>query len=207
MIPICRDTGSVIAFGGRSMDADQVPKYLNSPETAIYSKGRTLYGLNLTKTAIRKLGYALLVEGYFDFAQLFQSDVFHAQGAPVIASCGTALTAQQAQLLRRFTTNVKLNFDPDTAGQSAATRSCELLVREGFEVKVVVLDKGEDPDTFLRKRGRGTVSRETAALACLPRLPQRQGSGGPGLPESRYATEVSRRDAGRRRLVARAGHA
>ena len=71
MVPICRDTGSVIAFGGRAMDADQVPKYLNSPETPIYSKGRTLYGLNLSKAAIRKLGYAVLVEGYFDFAQVF----------------------------------------------------------------------------------------------------------------------------------------
>src|SRR5439155_12414981 len=70
MIPICRDTGSVVAFGGRSMDADQNPKYLNSPETGIYSKGRTLYGLHLTKAAIRKLGYVVLVEGYFDFAQL-----------------------------------------------------------------------------------------------------------------------------------------
>ena len=80
------------------MDADQVPKYLNSPETPIYSKGRTLYGLNLTKAAIRKLGYAVLVEGYFDFAQVFQT-----QAAPVVASCGTALTPQQAQLLRRFT--------------------------------------------------------------------------------------------------------
>src|SRR3979490_1379221 len=74
MVPICRDAGSVIAFGGRSMDADQVPKYLNSPETAIYSKGRTLYGLNLTKTAIRKLGFVVLVEGYFDFAQVLQSE-------------------------------------------------------------------------------------------------------------------------------------
>jgi len=74
MIPICRDTGSVIAFGGRAMDADQVPKYLNSPETPIYSKSRTLYGLNLTKQAIRKVGYAVMVEGYFDFAQVFQSN-------------------------------------------------------------------------------------------------------------------------------------
>ena len=152
MVPICRDTGSVIAFGGRQMDPDQGgPKYLNSPETPIYSKSRTLYGLNLTKAAIRKVGYALLVEGYFDFAQIFQSTVF--QSAPVIASCGTALTTQQAQLLRRFTTNVMLNFDPDAAGQNAATRSCELLVREGFEVKVVLLDKGEDPDNFVRQRG------------------------------------------------------
>lgn len=154
IVPICRDTGSVVAFGGRQMDPDQGgPKYLNSPETPIYSKSRTLYGLNLTKSGIRKLGYALLVEGYFDFAQVFQSQVFQAGSAPVVASCGTALTPQHAQLLRRFTTNVKLNFDPDTAGQAAATRSCELLVSEGFEVKVVLLDKSEDPDNFIRKHG------------------------------------------------------
>jgi len=148
MIPICREAGSVIAFGGRSMDAEQVPKYLNSPETAIYSKGRTLYGLNLSKTSIRKLGFVVLVEGYFDFAQVFQTGA-----APVVASCGTALTPAQAQLLRRFTTKVVLSFDPDAAGQGAAIRSCELLVTEGFEVNVVVLDKGEDPDTFVRKKG------------------------------------------------------
>jgi DNA primase len=148
MIPICRDTGSVVAFGGRSMEAEQVPKYLNSPETPIYSKGRTLYGLNLTKAAIRKNGFAVLVEGYFDFAQVFRTDA-----APVVASCGTALTPQQAQLLHRFTTKVVLSFDPDAAGQGAAIRSCELLVAEGFEVNVVVLDKGEDPDTFIRRNG------------------------------------------------------
>ena len=148
MIPICRDTGSVIAFGGRAMDADQVPKYLNSPETPIYSKSRTLYGLNLSKPAIRKVGFAVLVEGYFDFAQVFRTDA-----APVVASCGTALTTQQAQLLRRFTTKIVLSFDPDAAGQGAAIRSCELLVAEGFDVNVVVLDKGEDPDTFIRRKG------------------------------------------------------
>jgi DNA primase len=139
----------VIAFGGRQMDPDQGgPKYLNSPETPIYSKSRTLYGLNLTKTQIRKSGFAVLVEGYFDFAQLFQS-----QAAPVVASCGTALTALQAHLLRRFTSNIVLSFDPDAAGQGAATRSCEMLVTEGFDVNVVVLDKGEDPDTFIRRKG------------------------------------------------------
>jgi DNA primase len=148
MVPICRDTGSIIAFGGRAMEADQVPKYLNSSDTAIYSKGRTLYGLNLTKSAIRKLGFAVLVEGYFDFAQVFQSDA-----APVVASCGTALTPHQAHLLRRFTSKVVLSFDPDAAGQGAAARSCELLVKEGFEVNVVILDNGEDPDTFIRRRG------------------------------------------------------
>src|SRR4029077_3062807 len=149
MVPICRESGSVIAFGGRQMEADQGgPKYLNSPETPIYSKGRTLYGLSLTKADIRKLGYAVLVEGYFDFAQVFQ-----AQAAPAVASCGTALTPQQAQLLRRFTSKVVLSFDPDAAGQGAAVRSCELLVAEGFDVNVVVLDKGEDPDTFIRRQG------------------------------------------------------
>src|ERR1043166_2791183 len=148
MIPICRDTGSGIAFGGRAMDADQIPKYLNSPETPIYSKSRTLYGLNLSKAAVRKVGFAVLVEGYFDFAQVFRS-----QAAPVVASCGTALTTQQAQLLRRFTTKIVLSFDPDAAGQGAAIRSCELLVTEGFDVNVVVLDKGEDPDTFIRRKG------------------------------------------------------
>ena len=148
MIPICRDTGSIVAFGGRSMDADQVPKYLNSPETPIYSKGRTLYGLNLTKASVRTRGYAVLVEGYFDFAQVFQS-----QAAPVVASCGTALTPHQAHLLQRFTSKVVLSFDPDAAGQGAAVRSCEMLVAEGFDVNVVVLDKGEDPDTFIRRNG------------------------------------------------------
>jgi DNA primase len=149
MVPICRDTGSVIAFGGRQMDTDQGgPKYLNSPETPIYSKSRTLYGLNLTKPQIRKAGYAVLVEGYFDFAQLFQS-----QAAPAVASCGTALTPQQAQLLHRFTSKVVLSYDPDAAGQGAAARSCEMLVTEGFDVNVIALDKGADPDTFIRQKG------------------------------------------------------
>ncbi len=150
MVPICRDTGPVIAFGGRAMEPDQVPKYLNSPETPIYSKGRTLYGLSLTKSAIREQKFAVLVEGYFDFAQVFRT-----RAAPVVAACGTALTPQQAQLLRRFTSKVVLSYDPDAAGQGAAARSSELLVREGFEVNVAVLDKDEDPDTFIRRHGAG----------------------------------------------------
>jgi len=148
MIPICRETGPVVAFGGRAMDDGQQPKYLNSPETAIYSKSRTLYGLNLTKAQIRKADFAVLVEGYFDFAQLFQSEA-----APAVASCGTALTPQQVQLLRRFTSKAVLSYDPDAAGQGAAARSCQLLVSEGFDVNVVVLDRGEDPDTFIRRQG------------------------------------------------------
>ena len=147
MIPIGRDTGSIIAFGGRALEKDQQPKYLNSPETPIYSKSRTLYGLHLSKAAIRQSGFVVLVEGYFDFGQVYQA------GFPVVASCGTALTPQQAQLLRRFTSKAVLSFDPDAAGLGAAVRSCELLVAEGFDVNVVVLDKGEDPDTFIRRKG------------------------------------------------------
>ncbi len=148
MIPICRDTGAVIAFGGRALEADQQPKYLNSPETPIYSKGRTLYGLNLSKNAIRESRVAVLVEGYFDFAQVYQAGAQY-----VVASCGTALTPQQAQQLRRFTSKVVLSFDPDAAGQGATAKSCEMLVAEGFDVNVAILPAGEDPDTFVRKHG------------------------------------------------------
>jgi DNA primase len=147
MIPIGRDTGSIIAFGGRALEKDQQPKYLNSPETPIYSKSRTLYGLHLAKTAIRERGFVILVEGYFDFGQVYQA------GFPVVASCGTALTTQQAQQLRRFVSKVVLSYDPDAAGQGAAARSSELLVAEGFEVNVATLPAGADPDTFIQKNG------------------------------------------------------
>ncbi len=149
MVPISRDTGSIVAFGGRALEPGQVPKYLNSPETPIYTKSRTLYGLNHSKGDLRKSGFAIVVEGYFDFAQLFQ-----ASGLPVVATCGTALTTQQAQILRRFTPKVIINFDPDNAGQQAAERSCELLVGEGFNVNVARLPGGEDPDTFMQQHGR-----------------------------------------------------
>ena len=149
MIPICRTTGSVIAFGGRALESGQQPKYVNSPETELYTKGRTLYGLHLTKDAIRRLGYSVMVEGYFDFAQALQAGV-----APLVASCGTAVTDRQTRLLKRFTSKVILSFDSDTAGHNASTRSGELLVSEGLQVNVAVLDSGEDPDTSLRRRGQ-----------------------------------------------------
>ncbi len=149
MVPIARDSGSIVAFGGRALEPDQVPKYLNSPETPIYTKSRTLYGLNLSKADLRKAGFAIVVEGYFDFAQLYQ-----AGGLPVVATCGTALTTQQAQMLRRFAPKVIINFDPDNAGQAAAERSSELLVEAGFDVNVVRLPGNEDPDIFMQQQGR-----------------------------------------------------
>ena len=148
MIPICRDSGAIVAFGGRAMEAGQQPKYLNSPETSIYVKGRTLYGLNHSKSAISRLKYAVLVEGYFDWAQAYQGGVTN-----VVASSGTALTPAQARLLRRFAGKVILSFDPDAAGQGAAARSSELLVAEGFQVNVAMLPGGEDPDNYIRHHG------------------------------------------------------
>jgi DNA primase len=148
MIPIRRDTGAVVAFGGRALEPGQVPKYLNSPETPIYTKGRTLYGLDVTKGAVRTHNYCVLVEGYFDLAQVWQAGVH-----PVVASCGTALAAAQARTLKRFTSKVVISFDPDAAGRGAAARSSELLVAEGFQVNVALLPDGSDPDTFIRKSG------------------------------------------------------
>jgi DNA primase len=148
MIPICRDNGTIIAFGGRAMESDQQPKYLNSPETPIYIKGRTLFGLHLSKSAIVRAKYAVMVEGYFDLAQAIQAGI-----ANVVASSGTALTQAQARLLKRFASKVVLSFDPDAAGQGAAVRSSELLVAEGFQVNVAILPAGEDPDNFIRGRG------------------------------------------------------
>ena len=148
MIPIHRDTGSVVAFGGRALADDQRPKYVNSPETALYTKGRLLYGLHAAKADVRRLGYVVLVEGYFDLAQALQAGV-----TAVVATCGTALTDRQARLLRRFCGKTLLSFDPDAAGQGASARSGELLLAEGFDVNVVELAPGEDPDTYIRRHG------------------------------------------------------
>ena len=148
MIPICRDNGAIVAFGGRAMDASQQPKYLNSPETPIYVKGRTLYGLHLSKAAIVRAKHAVMVEGYFDVAQALQAGIPN-----VVASSGTALTVAQGRLLKRFAAKVVLSFDPDAAGQAAAARTSELLVSEGFQVNVAMMPAGQDPDNFIRKHG------------------------------------------------------
>jgi DNA primase len=148
IIPIHRDNGAIVAFGGRAMENGQQPKYLNSPETPIYVKGRTLYGLHLSKASITRAKHAVMVEGYFDVAQAYQAGITN-----VVASSGTALTMAQAKLLKRFASKVVLSFDPDAAGQGAAARSSELLVAEGFQVNVAVLPPGDDPDNFIRKAG------------------------------------------------------
>mgnify|MGYP003347034034 CR=1 FL=1 len=151
MIPISRETGSIIAFGGRAMLADQVPKYLNSPETPIYSKSRTLYNLSRAKEHIRRTGQngqAVLVEGYMDAIAAHQAGVVN-----VVASCGTALTAQQVKMLARYANEVIVSYDPDTAGANATDRSLMLLLEEGLTVRIVRLPDKLDPDSFVKQRG------------------------------------------------------
>jgi DNA primase len=155
MFPITNEAGRVIAFTGRTLSTDEKagPKYLNSPETAIYSKSRVLFNLDRAKEAIRKLDYAILVEGQMDSISVYAAG-FH----NVIASSGTAFTELQAKLLARFSKNVVVNFDPDTAGAKATERTLALLVEEEFQLKVVSLDAGFDPDLFVRRKGRNAYA-------------------------------------------------
>ncbi len=151
MFPICNDQGKVIAFTGRTLSKDEKagPKYLNSPETAIYSKSRVLFNLDNAKEAIRKLEYSILVEGQMDCISVYAAG-FH----NVIASSGTAFTELQAKLLGRFSKNVVVNFDPDTAGARATERTLGLLVEEEFNIRVLTLETGFDPDLFIRRKGK-----------------------------------------------------
>src|ERR1019366_7328245 len=151
MFPICNDQGKVIAFTGRTLSTDEKagPKYLNSPETAIYSKSRVLFNLDNAKVAIRKLDYSILVEGQMDCISVYAAG-FH----NVIASSGTAFTELQGKLLGRFSKNIVVSFDPDTAGARATERTLGLLVEEEFNIRVLTLETGFDPDLFLRRKGK-----------------------------------------------------
>jgi DNA primase len=151
MFPITNEAGKIIAFTGRTLSGDEKagPKYLNSPETAIYSKSRVLFNLDQAKEAIRKLDYAILVEGQMDCISVFAAGFQN-----VIASSGTAFTEVQAKLLGRFSKNVVVNFDPDTAGANATERTLGLLVQEEFQIKVLTLEAGFDPDLFIRRKGK-----------------------------------------------------
>jgi DNA primase len=151
MFPIASEAGRVIAFTGRTLAADEKsgPKYLNSPETPIYSKGKVLFNLDLAKEWVRKFDYAILVEGQMDCISVYAAG-FH----NVIASSGTAFTELQAKLLGRFSKNVVVNFDPDTAGAKATERTLGLLVEEEFQIKVLTLEQGFDPDLYIRRKGK-----------------------------------------------------
>jgi DNA primase len=179
IFPIANESGKVVAFAGRAL-GDEQPKYLNSPETVIYTKSRVLYNLDRAGQAIRKLDYAILVEGYMDCITVAASGVEN-----VVASCGTSLTEGQIRLLGRYSRRVVVNYDPDSAGVAATERSLALLLEGGFEAKVLALPSGPppagdgsqtgqgkgsgpqaglDPDAFIRKRGAAAY-RELLAKA------------------------------------------
>ncbi|HEY3770732.1 MAG TPA: DNA primase [Candidatus Angelobacter sp.] len=150
MFPISNENGKIIAFTGRTLATDDKagPKYMNSPETPIYSKGRVLYNLDRAKEAIRKLGYVIIVEGQMDCIAVYSAG-FH----NVAASSGTAFTETQVRLLGRFSKDIVVNFDPDTAGAAATDKSLGMLLEEEFNIKVLRLEAGYDPDLFIRKNG------------------------------------------------------
>ncbi|MDH3251661.1 MAG: DNA primase [Ignavibacteria bacterium] len=149
MFPIYSASGRIIAFGARKMrDEDQLAKYINSPETPIYSKSRVLYGLFQAREAIREKEYAILVEGYADLLSLYQAEIRNC-----VASSGTALAVEQIQLLSRYTKTITLVYDADSAGSKATMRGVDLIIEQGMEVLVAELPAGEDPDSFVRSRG------------------------------------------------------
>jgi DNA primase len=150
MFPIANEGGRIIAFTARALESGDKagPKYINSPETPLYSKGQVLFNLDKAKAAIRKFEFALLVEGQMDCISVFLAGIQN-----VIATSGTAFTEQQVAILKRHTSNVIVNFDPDAAGANAAEKSIALLTDEGFTIKIVTLDGGLDPDRFVRERG------------------------------------------------------
>jgi DNA primase len=148
IFPIFSLTGKVVAFGGRTV-TDAEPKYLNSPDTPVYSKGRVLYGLNWTKEAVRQAGELILVEGYTDFASLFQAGIKN-----VAASLGTSLTTHQVAQAGRFASKLIVNYDADPAGKNAAFRAVPICFENGIQVNVLALPEGQDPDAYVRNHGR-----------------------------------------------------
>src|SRR5467141_1373712 len=150
--PISNESGKIVAFGARAL-GDDMPKYLNSPESPIYSKSNVLYHMDRAKEALRRQDFAILVEGYMDAIAVARAGISN-----VVASCGTSLAQPQIKLLGRFTRRVIVNYDPDAAGQTATERSLVLLLEQDFEVRVLALppvgNKKADPDLFIRERGK-----------------------------------------------------
>jgi DNA primase len=153
MFPIANESGKIVAFGGRAL-GDDLPKYLNSPETPVYSKSNVLYHLDRAKESLRQRDFAVLVEGYMDAIAVALAGISN-----VVASCGTSLTEPQVKLLNRFTRRIIVNYDPDTAGQAATERSLSLLLEQGVEVRVLALPGGKDPDSFIRAEGAAAYTK------------------------------------------------
>ncbi len=160
--PIFDQRGHCVAFGARALEKDASAKYINSPETPVYTKGQHLYGFHLSKEFVGRQDAAVVVEGYMDFLMPFQSGVSN-----IVASLGTALTVEQIRLVHRFTENVVMLFDADPAGEAAMIRSLDLLIEEGMNVKVATLAPGEDPDSFVGKWGGDALAERVAQAQSL----------------------------------------
>jgi DNA primase len=187
VFPILNETGKVVAFGARALDGSE-PKYLNSPETPVYSKSRVLYGLSWAREAVARERQAVLMEGYLDVARAIEHGVTES-----VATCGTALTSQHARLLHRFADTVVLNFDQDEAGQKAARKSLEICLEEGLRVRIVELPEGHDPDTYLKAEGaeayRQRLSEAPEAVEWLMRRAERvPGFGSPSGKAAFFAS-------------------
>jgi DNA primase len=151
MFPIHNESGKIIGFGGRALRAGDEPKYMNSPDTVLYHKSHVLYNLHRAKDAARKADYGVLVEGYMDVIGVYSAGVHN-----VVASCGTALTNTQVRGLKKHSARIVVNFDPDAAGAKAAEKSIQMLLDEGFQVRVLELDGDLDPDEYVKQNGAET---------------------------------------------------
>lgn len=154
IIPVRNLSGKVIGFGGRTLPGDDSPKYINSPETTVYKKGKILFGMDVSRNEIRSKNEAVVVEGYFDLIALYQAGIKN-----VVASSGTGFTPEQASLLRRFCDRVVLLFDSDSAGVKASFRACGVLYNAGLDPELVLLPKGNDPDSYVRQQGPSGMSK------------------------------------------------
>ncbi len=185
MFPVLDLTGRPVAFGARALSPDDQPKYLNSPETAAYTKSEHLYGLFQAKDEIRKKKFAILVEGYLDLIALAQFGVKN-----VAASLGTAFTDQQSKLLSRFAKSVVINYDGDAAGIKAARRAIEHLLPQEFDIKVLVLPDGKDPDDFIRENGTAAYNQRRAKAASFLRFALESSVAGRNMRNAKQKAEA-----------------
>lgn len=190
VFPIRDPSGRVIGFGGRVLPirGESQPKYINSPETPLFNKSRVLYGIDVARDSIKRLEKAIIVEGYMDVISCHQHGFSN-----VVASLGTSLTREQARLLSRYTPEVVILYDADTAGQEATLRGLELLRREGLRVKVVTLAEGDDPDSFLRKNGESALQDLLDSAVNLTEYRINVVVSGTDLSDSSLKAEASRR--------------
>jgi len=182
MIPLVASGGTVVGFGARALQPGDEPKYLNSPETPLYHKGAFLFGFDEARRHVEKDGEVIVVEGYFDAMALHQAGVRN-----VVATSGTALTADHAKLLRRLAGRVALTFDGDAAGREAGLRSLSIVLAEPLDVVVVELPAGEDPDALVRRGGRAAWDEVRSRAVDVVEFVSRQGRGGPGASDPREA--------------------